>query len=244
MRIHPLGLQIGIVCFVLVAGISMKTIIPDSKAAGDQIRTQAPGYPKNENGQKDGSGLYPASANTSTKDPHYPKNENGQTYGFAADDTPAEMLPDLILAGSVDGANAYVLKKDFLDGQPTAPEEPRKSGSLGGRTVPLYDVDGKNIIGSFYIKPAKAPDYPKNEKGQTYGSSADATSPETMPDLISASGVDGTLGYLLKKDVIGSENPKTPEEALALQKSRPPGGRDIPLYDVDGETIIGVFHVN
>ena len=41
--------------------------------------------------------------------------------------------------------------------------------------------------------------YPKNINGQTYGSSADATSPETEPELISAIGVDGTAGYVLKR---------------------------------------------
>ncbi|MGM0880723.1 MAG: hypothetical protein ACQEXQ_06725 [Bacillota bacterium] len=84
--------------------------------------------------------------------------------------------------------------------------------------------------------------YPKNKNGQTYGSATDATSPETGPELISAIGVDGTKGYVLKKDVEG-ELPKSPEEAIAKQNSRSPGGRDIPLYDVDGETVIGVFHV-
>ncbi|WP_214626562.1 hypothetical protein [Paenibacillus agaridevorans] len=46
----------------------------------------------------------------------------------------------------------------------------------------------------------------------------------------------------MKKDLDG-EQPKTPEEAIAIQHSRSPGGLDIPLYDVDGETVIGVFHV-
>ena len=46
----------------------------------------------------------------------------------------------------------------------------------------------------------------------------------------------------MKKD-LDDEQPKTPEEAITIQNSRSPGGRDIPLYDVDGETIIGVFHV-
>jgi len=47
---------------------------------------------------------------------------------------------------------------------------------------------------------------------------------------------------VLKKDLDG-ERPKSPEEALAIQNSRSPGGRNIPLYDVEGETVIGVFHV-
>jgi len=156
----------------------------------------------------------------------YPENERGQTYGSAEESTSVEMLPDLIHAGSVNGIKGYLLKKDYL-GEPG--------------DVPLYDVDGKTIIGSFHIG-AKNMNYPKNKNGQTYGSAADATSPETEPELISAIGVDGTKGYVLKKDIDG-EQPKLPEEAIAIQNSRSPGGRDIPLYDVDGETVIGVFHV-
>ncbi|WP_052475958.1 sigma-E factor regulatory protein RseB domain-containing protein [Cohnella kolymensis] len=86
------------------------------------------------------------------------------------------------------------------------------------------------------------PSFPTNENGQTYGSASDATSPETEPDLIKAHGVDGTEGYVLKTDLDG-EMPRNPQEALAQQESRPAGGRDIPLYDVDGETVIGVFHI-
>ncbi|OMF19723.1 hypothetical protein BK133_29780 [Paenibacillus sp. FSL H8-0548] len=59
---------------------------------------------------------------------------------------------------------------------------------------------------------------------------------------IKSSAADGTEGYELKKDLDGDQ-PKTPEEALAIQKSRPPGGRDIPLYDVDGKTVIDVFQI-
>ncbi|BBH20258.1 hypothetical protein Back11_16030 [Paenibacillus baekrokdamisoli] len=156
---------------------------------------------------------------------NYPENERGQTFG-SAEATSVEMLPDLIHGGSVNGIKGYLLKKDYL-------------GEPGG--VPLYDVDGVNIIGSLYISP-KNMNYPKNKNGQTYGSAADATSPETEPDLIQAEGVDGTVGYVLKKDLDG-EQPKTPEEAIAIQNSRPPGGYDYPLYDVDGKTVIGVFHI-
>ncbi|OAB25880.1 hypothetical protein PMSD_26835 [Paenibacillus macquariensis subsp. defensor] len=161
-----------------------------------------------------------------TNSSNYPENEHGQTYGSAEEATSIKMLPDLIDAGSVNGIKGYLLKKDYL-GEPG--------------DVPLYDVDGKTIIGSFHIG-AKNMNYPKNKNGQTYGSAADATFPETEPELISAIGVDGTKGYVLKKDIDG-EQPKSPEEAIAIQNSRSPGGRDIPLYDVEGETVIGVFHV-
>ncbi|GBG07209.1 hypothetical protein PAT3040_01757 [Paenibacillus agaridevorans] len=174
--------------------------------------------------------VYAKSATTqsSVSPQTYSLNESGQTYGSAGDTIPDEMLPDLIHGGSVDGLAGYVLKSDYLK---------------GGTDVPLYDVEGKNIIGSIHIAGAKSLDfYPENENGQTYGSDADATSPETRPDLIRAIGEDGIEGYVLKKDLDG-ELPKTPEEAIAKQNSRSPGGRDIPLYDVDGETVIGVFHV-
>lgn len=157
---------------------------------------------------------------------NYPENERGQTYGSTEEETSVEMLPDLIHAGSVNGIKGYLLKKDYL-GEP-------------GDAL-LYDVDGKTIIGSFHIG-AKNINYPKNKNGQTYGSAADATSPETEPELIIAIGVDGTKGYVLKKDIDG-EQPKSPVEAIAIQNSRSAGGRDIPLYDLDGETVIGVFHV-
>lgn len=156
----------------------------------------------------------------------YSENELGLTFGTIEESNSFEILPDLIYAGSVNGIKGYLLKKDYL-GEPG--------------DVPLYDVYGKTIIGSFHISP-KNMNYPKNKKGQTYGSSADASSPETEPELISAIGEDGTSGYVLKKDLDG-ELPKSPEEAIAIQNSRSPEGLDIPLFDVDGETVIGVFHV-
>ncbi len=91
--------------------------------------------------------------------------------------------------------------------------------------------------------PAPVPTFPKNENGQTYGSGLDATSPDTEPDLIKAYGVDGTIGYVRSVDLRG-ELPKTPDEAAALTKQRiAEGVRQIPLYDVDGKTVIGKFNV-
>lgn len=87
------------------------------------------------------------------------------------------------------------------------------------------------------------PDYPVNENGETFGSGLDAASLEAEPDLIQAYGVDGTVGYVKSKDLIG-DVPKTPEEAISMQRrSEQEGGRQIPLYAVDGKTVIGVFQV-
>lgn len=84
--------------------------------------------------------------------------------------------------------------------------------------------------------------YLKNENGQTYGSGLNAISIDTLPDLISAVGVDGTNGYVHSVDLI-PPLAKTKEEALALQSKRKVGDiRKIPLYAVDGKTVIGEFN--
>lgn len=84
------------------------------------------------------------------------------------------------------------------------------------------------------------PVYPKNASGQTYGSSMNSTSPETEPDLIRASGIDGTIGYVRAKDLRG-DLPKTTKEALEMQAKQT--DQMIPLYDVEGKKVIGKFKV-
>jgi hypothetical protein len=84
--------------------------------------------------------------------------------------------------------------------------------------------------------------FPKNKNGKTYGSAADATSPENEPELIKAWGVDGNLGYVRSSDLYG-EKPNTPEEAIAKQNKQT-GDIVIPLYDSNGENIIGSFKIS
>jgi hypothetical protein len=100
----------------------------------------------------------------------------------------------------------------------------------------------------------KAPKYPVNSSGQTYGSVSKAISEETEPDLIAAIGLDGTKGYVLSKD-LQDKMPKTPEEAVAITKeirkasaeAKAKGSniiREVPLYSVDGKTVIGKFGIS
>ncbi|MFJ7186014.1 peptidase M56 BlaR1 [Lysinibacillus xylanilyticus] len=103
------------------------------------------------------------------------------------------------------------------------------------------------IIGAFFFGnslTANINDNSKNEmkngQGLTYGSASDASSYEDEPDLIRAIGIDGTTGYV-KKDDLNGPQPKTPEEAARLTNEAKP--KEIPLYDVKGETIIGKFIV-
>lgn len=66
-----------------------------------------------------------------------------------------------------------------------------------------------------------------NENGETFGSAAEADSPESIPDLIASYGNDGTFGYVKADDVLAVENAAT----------------SVPLYTSDGVTVLGSFDV-
>ncbi|MDF9409889.1 MAG: hypothetical protein A4E53_00788 [Pelotomaculum sp. PtaB.Bin104] len=103
-------------------------------------------------------------------------------------------------------------------------------GTLG--ILGIHDTTAN--AGSNYV-------FPKNQYGQTYGSSFYATSPETVPDLVAAVGMDDTKGYVKRTD-LEQPFPKTPQEAIALNKQNlAHPTQEIPLYDVDGKTVIGKF---
>jgi hypothetical protein len=91
-----------------------------------------------------------------------------------------------------------------------------------------------------------------NARGQTYGV---AEAPQGEPDLVWVSGVDangnGVLGYALSSDLHAfapdhPAEPTSPAEAVRLQAERDqkyPDGWDVPVYESDGVTRIGSFHV-
>lgn len=91
---------------------------------------------------------------------------------------------------------------------------------------------------------SKVSELKTNKNGLKYGSSLN-TEEHSSPDLIEAFGIDGTLGYVLASD-LNEELPKSPKEALEKQKLRKAKGanRIIPLYDVNGEKVIGEFEVS
>jgi len=60
--------------------------------------------------------------------------------------------------------------------------------------------------------------FPINEYGQTYGSAANISSRESLPDLVSAVASNGKEGYILKTDIILIDElsqAKNPEDAVA-----------------------------
>ena len=60
------------------------------------------------------------------------------------------------------------------------------------------------------------------------------------PDLILAQGENSIIGYVKKVEMDGPK-PKTPEEAVKLNN---PPQREVTLYEIDGETIIGNFWID
>ena len=63
------------------------------------------------------------------------------------------------------------------------------------------------------------PDFPVNNRGQTFGSGGYGID---NPDLILATGIDGTIGYVLSTDLHSYgpvlDEPQSPEEALIYMK--------------------------
>jgi hypothetical protein len=93
------------------------------------------------------------------------------------------------------------------------------------------------------------PEYPVNDSNQTYGSAADAGAPEQEPDLIRAKTKDGKTGYVRKVDLdeangsAAARKFKSPEEAFAWQREHAGQDVTVPVYAVDGKTVIGEFLV-
>jgi len=84
----------------------------------------------------------------------YQVNENGQTYGHDIHslDTIIEP-PDLMAAIGVDGTFGYILTSDLYSDSPKTPEEAleRQKNRKSPIFIPLYESDGKTIIGEFQM---------------------------------------------------------------------------------------------
>jgi len=91
-----------------------------------------------------------------------------------------------------------------------------------------------------------APTYAVNTNGDTYGSAADSDAPGNEPDLIRAVATNGKEGYVKKTELeeadgtAASRGFTSPEDALRWQEANR-GDRYVPVYEVDGETVIGEF---
>ncbi|MFD6781124.1 ATP-dependent Lon protease [Streptomyces diastaticus] len=88
---------------------------------------------------------------------------------------------------------------------------------------------------------AAEPAWPRNAKGETYGSGLDARTPDGGPDLIEAYTTDGKAGFVRRAELEDEPAPASPREAIALQSKRAGEDRRIAVYDRDGTTAIGTF---
>lgn len=81
--------------------------------------------------------------------------------------------------------------------------------------------------------------------GQTYGSVFQAQSPDDEPDLIEAVATNGRHGYVLRADLdesngqAASRHFRSPGDALAWQAAQGSQDTQIPVYQLDGVTVVG-----
>jgi hypothetical protein len=76
-----------------------------------------------------------------------------------------------------------------------------------------------------------------NAKGETYGVESQENG---TPDLIAVMATNGQSGYAYARDLNGGAMPTSPEDAVK-NFSTPRAPREIPVFQSDGETQIGVF---
>ena len=129
---------------------------------------------------------------------------------------------------------------------------------ISAKLAPVIALALGVVVGLCFSIPAIAQnisEYKMNKNGLTYGT-MEYVSKNPMakaPDLIACAGIDGTIGYCYKSDLDG-ELPANPEEAVKymeeldkqISEAIANGEqylRYIPLYDSDGETVIGKFGI-
>lgn len=82
--------------------------------------------------------------------------------------------------------------------------------------------------------------YSINDNGMTYGSGLSAEFVGTPPDLIASIGINGVEGYTKQSD-LDALMPSGPEEAVQAYSSE--HVVTIPVYAVDGDTIVDLFEI-
>lgn len=102
----------------------------------------------------------------------------------------------------------------------------------------LSTMNSENELSPEIIELMLQTEYEVNENGQTYGSSFSEFTIGDEPELISAVGINGIEGYVKSNDL--APNPVSIEEALDYADDN---SLDIyiPLYDVDGLTVLDQF---
>ena len=139
--------------------------------------------------------------------------------------------------------------------------------AVGWGTTRVYAAAGDRVtdcvvmVTGYARRGGEEDGYPVNERGETYGGIKDLNGVTLEPDLEAAAGFtpegEEIDGYVRTFDLYNGgpvQHPRNPAEALAynaameeLRREALDEGRDylysLPLYDKDGETVIGYFPV-
>jgi hypothetical protein len=88
----------------------------------------------------------------------------------------------------------------------------------------------------------KPPAWPVNEHGETYGVQGNSS---VAPDLVRVQTLEGKEGYAFSKDLAVAEDNEvtSPTEAMEWMKTHAGTYIDVPVYEEDGRTKIGVFRI-
>lgn len=88
----------------------------------------------------------------------YKINENGQTYGSELFAPSRDYVPELILAIGDDGTEGYIKKEELYNVIDLSYEEVMAGVTVQDTFIPLYQSDGKTIIGNFIIRAVRSAD--------------------------------------------------------------------------------------
>jgi hypothetical protein len=89
---------------------------------------------------------------------------------------------------------------------------------------------------------SKPPSWPVNDHGETYGVQGNSS---VASDLVRVQTLEGKEGYAYSKDLAVAEggDVASPKEAMEWSKAHAGTYIDVPVFEKDGRTKIGVFRV-
>lgn len=140
---------------------------------------------------------------------------------------------------------------DLHVGEP-APSAWMDFALVDGSAVYVQPRDGATSVVSLQYLAVVETSWAVNESGETFGASKPGVGD---PDLIAVLGIgaagEAVMGYARAGDLTvqcpGAQLPSTPEQANEQQERCArdyPSGFDLPVYESDGLTVIGTFHVS
>ncbi len=163
-----------------------------------------------------------------------PTGANGFTYSF-------ECLTSGEFGLGTVGASVSCGKRDAGGrGGQTGSVDPEKLVADQHTFTITAEADARWTLTTTYVE-WHLSDWGVNANGQTYGIGSNE---KGTPDLTPVMATNGRAGYAYSKDLGGPcANVHSPSEAVACTKENEGKTFSVPVYEADGETLIGQFHV-